>query len=134
MRKVVIFCLILATISLVRITNLTAATLVWNSPTCTAAAGNCPTGYNVYWKDLAVPATEYHADYAAATTSANVNEFRLQPGKTYQFTVTAFNGAGESGRSNTVDYLAPIYVPPADFLPPVVIVIPGTAVTVTVSP
>lgn len=108
-----------------------AARLVW-----TASTGAVQ-GYTVYYHDTGVPVTpetEYHRNLPSTPTEYDLAGLNLQHGKTYQFCLTAYNSAGESGRSNTVDYTVPAYAPPADLLPPVVIVIPGASVSIRVDP
>jgi hypothetical protein len=94
-----------------------------------------PAGFNVYYHDINAPATEYHQSISgAAVREWLLSNARLEPGKTYRFSVTAYNSMGESGRSNTVDWTQPSYAPPADVLPPVVIVIPGASTTIRIDP
>jgi hypothetical protein len=91
----------------------------------------------LYW-DASVSATGYKLHYGQVSgvytidldtgpsTSASVNG-SLQPGTTYFFAATAYNGAGESGYSNEVSYL----VPSSDVTAPsVMITFPANGATV----
>ena len=74
------------------------ATLMWNAPT-----GSTVSGYNLYYGTTSNPTTK--ATIAnPVTTAAIVN---ITSGKTYYFTVTAYNTAGESTHSNQISYLVP---------------------------
>lgn len=105
-----------------------AARLVW-----TASTGQ-PAGYTVYYHDIAEPATEYRKVLPVTPTEYDVSGLNMAHGKTYSLCLTAFNAAGESGRSNSVQYSVPQYNPAPDVIPPVVIVIPGASVSIRIDP
>jgi len=60
-----------------------------------------------------------------------VGNLNLQPGNDYELYITRYNAAGQSGPSNVVVHGIEGYEPPADTLPPTVIVIPGP-ITITI--
>ena len=82
-------------------------------------------GYIAYYTD---GATEYHA--VATETNIALALLDMAPCKEYRLTVSAFNDAGESGRSNEVTWKTPCWTPPTD-QKPIHITIPS-GVTVTI--
>jgi len=64
----------------------------------------------------------------------NLNELCYEPGKTYEFWVTAINATHESGASNIVEYAWPAANPADKVNPrPIIINIPSEAGPVTIN-
>jgi len=114
--------LVLAIVLITSIVN--AASLVWD-----ASTGNV-NGYVVYYT-----LTENVDDPQEAWNSKKIEQgvmveniratLNLNAGSEYFFYVTAYNDAGQSGKSNTVTYVVPKYIPPEDSVLEQTIVIPG---------
>ena len=87
-----------------------AADLKWD-----ASTGEVD-GYNVYFTD---GTNDFSHPVGDVTEVPDIdNTLNLLPGKTYVFTVTAWNIMGESGRSNEAAYeMTAVYTPPAQNIP-----------------
>ena len=82
-----------------------AATLRWD-----ASTGEVD-GYNIYFTD---GIENFTAPVGGVTEVLDIdNTFNLLPGKTYTFSVTAWNSVGESGPSNEA-----VYVTASEYTPP----------------
>ena len=66
-------------------------------------------GYKVYYTD----GTEEKSLRIGKQTMISVEVFDLVPGTEYTFSVTAYNNAGESPRSNSVTFTHPVLLPSA---------------------
>ncbi len=96
-----------------------AASLQWDAP----ISGNVE-GYIVYYSS---PDGDFNKNVGNVVQVDNIkNEFNLHPGTLYSFYVTAYNISGESGKSNTINFTSPVFVPIEDILPSTTIIIPGT--------
>ena len=98
-----------------------SANLAWD-----ASTGQVD-GYNVYFTD----GTEsFNADVGNVVLVEDIdNTFNLNPGKTYIFTVTAYNIMGESGLSNSASYdTADSYTPPETWNIPIKKEKPGVVI------
>jgi len=91
-----------------------ALTLAWDDTNAPGVAS----GFNVYFYQTDVPATMWNAGiHDGAVTQLTINDDNFEPGKSYTFYVTAYNGRGESVPSETLEYTVPMYTPPVDSLP-----------------
>lgn len=100
--------------------------LAWSASRAVWDPSQGATGYTLYYTD---GTTEYHA--STTTTEMPLSELNLVPGTKYTFTVTAFNTAGESGRSNAIEWTMTAYSPPADQKPVHITIPSGVTVTIT---
>ncbi|MDY7038525.1 MAG: fibronectin type III domain-containing protein [Thermodesulfobacteriota bacterium] len=91
-----------------------AAILQWDASTGA-------TGYIVYFTDGNASHNYNNGDQI----TCDISLLQLTPGIEYAFHVTAFNDVDESRPSNTVAYIPPVFQPPDDSLPDIVIVVPG---------
>ena len=83
-------------------------------------------GYMIYYTDGA----DHWSYDAGEALEVPLSDLNLTPGGVYTFWVTAYNAAGESDKSNIVNWDTPIYRP--DPRPkPVSIIIPGP-ITITI--
>ena len=99
-------------------------------------------GYVVYFNETGQTDAPYNktvlkAALNVARTVVTYPNFepplKLQIGQNYDIWIVAYNAAGVSGPSNTIQHLIPAYTPPADSLPSgTVITIPNAAVTIRV--
>jgi hypothetical protein len=115
--------LLVALLCLVFGTEANALKLVWDAPEIGEPTGGEPTGYVVYSRLSGTVATPFSEAVMANQTEYPLEPSKFEPGKTYDFWVTAFNDAGESQPSNTVDHTFDKFVPPDNPMP-VVITIP----------
>ena len=73
--------------------------LVWDA----VVPDQCVDGYNVYYNGVVVN--------VGKVTTYNIDLLPLDPCTLYTFEVTAFNAAGESDKSNDIQYVK-VYNPP----------------------
>lgn len=107
-----------------------AARLIWDEPVPCGDPNTCPVeGYNIYYGVVGME--DVYKVTVTGATEQQLVPLRLSLGKTYRFAVSAYNAAGESAQSNSVEYTVPQYQPGDDVLPDneLVIIIPGTVRT-----
>jgi hypothetical protein len=98
----------------------TAATLMWDPPD-----EGVPTGYVVYSREAGSTVAPYSVPLPVEVEEYPITADKYEPGKTYEFWVTAFNAAGESDPAGPLSHALDAFTPPTN-PPPIVIVIPST--------
>jgi hypothetical protein len=89
-------------------------TLQWDANTESDLAG-----YKIYYTD------DTQLEMWSELISKDVTEYtvnNLEPGYTYSFYLTAYNGFGESDPSNTVLYSVPIFTPVENPKPALIVI------------
>ena len=90
------------------------------------------TGWVCYYQATADTSKTYSYmlnDPAARTM--DISALQLIPGTEYNIWLTAYNTAGESGPSNTVDFTSPAFTPPPDSHPVTITIEAPATVTIT---
>jgi hypothetical protein len=89
-----------------------AVTFAWDANT------DNPVGYIVYFNEKGDTDTPFNtAAITHPTTEVVVDDLVFIPGVTYECWATAYNGRGESEKSNIVEYTVDPFLPPAENLP-----------------
>jgi len=79
-------------------------------------ASECADGYKIYYNE--------YSTIIGESTECDLDALNLVPGVEYTFQVTAYNGYGESVKSNSLTYTKGSYTP-TENIPPMVICFPG---------
>ena len=94
------------------LSNAYAVTFVWDANT------DNPIGYIVYFNEQGDTDTPYNTSpIPHPTNEVTINDARFVPGVTYDCWATAYNGSGESVRSEVIQYTVNPFEPPAENLP-----------------
>ena len=101
-------------------------TLAWDANTDSAI------GYKVYYQQVGGVDPYSEIVQGRENTTCIIDNNKFQPDQEYEFWVTAFNDADESGASNIVFWTAPIFIP-VDNPAPVIIQVPGTPQTLIIN-
>ena len=98
--------MILTIIAFLLLNNLAFSnSLVWNPPT-----GETPKGYIIYYAATDNSTIEFSKNVGNVTEYPLI-DLNIDPGVEYMFTVTAYNDAGQSDRSNAVSYVRAKFIP-----------------------
>jgi len=77
-----------------------------------------PAGYTLYWQKTDGTGLLYNKTIDdVAIKQVDLDDGYFEPGTSYTFTATAFNGRAESAHSEELVYVIPEYKPPVDHLP-----------------
>ena len=101
-------------------------TLAWDTNTDTVV------GYKVYYQQVGGVDPYSEIVQGRENTTCIIDNNKFQPDQEYEFWVTAFNDADESGSSNIVTWTAPIFIP-VDNPAPIIIQVPGTPQTLIIN-
>lgn len=91
-------------------------------------------GYIVHYQEVGDAVAEvYNVNVGNVTQYQLPGSLNLETGKSYRFWITVYNKDGESGPSNTADWIVPNWLPPVDKLPNIVINVPdSSSVNITI--
>jgi len=105
--------------------NAFAVDLIWQH----TQTANLATGFKAYSQEKLAGATVYSylVPGGATVRKFTIDETRYQPGKSYDFWVTAYNSAGESAPSNKAIYTRSTFAPTENPPPAIYITIPPGA-------
>jgi len=119
--------LVLAVLILLFAVPAFGVTLAWDANTDSAI------GYKVYYQQVGAVDDPYsYIVQGRENATYTIESCYFQPEQEYEFWVTAFNDADESGSSNIVLWTAPIFIP-VDNPAPVIIQVPGTPQTLIIN-
>lgn len=112
-------------------THAFAVDLIWQH----TQTANLATGFKAYSQEKVAGATVYSylVPGGATVRKFTINETLYQPGKSYDWWVTAYNAAGESAPSNKAVYTRQIFTPTEN--PPTTVYIttpPGVPVSIQI--